>query len=334
MHDMSDYTRNLARKGTPNLYLAANFLEPDDKFRAFLASYAAMRLVDDLTDDNRALGDLPETTKLHIIEELDRFARMFIEKEIDDTLPYANELKFAMVHFDLPGWPFTSLAEAMKFDLHNDRFDTFETFLQYSEGAAVAPASIFMYLASCQYDERGQVTLPGFDIRDAARPLAVFSYLVHILRDFKKDFTAGLRPLIYLDLESSDMFYIREQDMAETVATGEQSYKFTKMVQWYFNRVTRFQVESEHMLADIADKLPEDGAFALNFIYTLYSANAARIADNRYNLVKQDLNLTIEDIESAARMACRRTGVSPANLEERLKAILTEAPAAQISFPR
>jgi len=322
MRTDAEFAHNLARKGTPNLYLAANFLEPDDKFRAFLATYAAMRLVDDLADDARAAGEIPLATKKQISAELDHFADMFRLQRIDDQLPYADDLKLALVRFQIPDWPFTLLAEAMKFDLNNDRFDTLDQFLQYSEGAAVSPAAIFMHLAACTFDDNGQLQMPSFDIHDAARPLAIFSYIVHILRDFKKDFMAGARPLIYIDLETSEMFYVSEEEMARTVTSGRQSLKFTKMIKWYFNRLTWFQVRARLTLDHLAAQLPDDGRFALDFIYELYSATAGKISELHYQIAGDEINLSLIEVRLAAGLAAKRSNISPQQIWHRLEKLI------------
>ncbi len=304
MTNNREFSHNLARKGTPNLYLAANFLEPDDKFRAFLAAYAAMRLADDIVDNTRAAGEMTSERKHQIASEINRFAHMFETRQFDDTLPYAQDIKFALARFEIPSWPFTNLAQAMKFDIENDRFDNFKQFLEYSDGAAVAPASIFMHLAACSFNEdASQLKLPSFDIHEASRPLAIFSYLVHILRDFKKDFTGGESPLIYIDLETTDMFNIDDNELADNANGWNQSLKFTKMVMWFFNRLTEYQVKAEAMLDSIDDKLPPDGRFALRFIYELYSKTAAKISDQQYILVREDLNLTSDEVIEAALKA-------------------------------
>ena len=61
-----------------------------------------------------------------------------------------------------------------------------KAFLEYSEGASVAPASIFVHLNSIS-KVNGKYDNPPFDVKWAATPCAIFSYLVHIIRDFQKD---------------------------------------------------------------------------------------------------------------------------------------------------
>lgn len=315
-------TLSLARKGTPNLYLAANFLEPDDKFRAFLASYAAMRVVDDITDNFRSSEKRPAKEKRLILSHLDDFAEMFINGKFDDSFPYVQELKLALGRFNIPRQPFIRLAESMKFDLENDRFDSFPMFLKYCEGAAVAPAAVFMHLAGSSFDYRGQLQQPAFDIYDAARPLAIFSYMTHILRDFKKDFLAGIKPLVYFDSDTLNTFHVRDNDLSEIVSSRSQTPKFTKMVKWYYHKLSQYQSDSRKKLDNISARLPDDGLFALNFIYFLYCASVDLIIKNGYDLVNGNLDLTGKDIYRAAGSAAEISGQPADPILRRLKALL------------
>ena len=79
-----------------------------------------------------------------------------------------------------------AFAKSMIYDINNDGFPTLKAFLEYSEGASVAPASIFVHLNSISKTD-GNYINPPFDVKWAATPCAIFSYLVHIIRDFQKD---------------------------------------------------------------------------------------------------------------------------------------------------
>lgn len=320
----NEYTHGLARRGTPNLYLGARLFEPEEKFRAFLAAYAAMRLVDDIVDDSRASGALNEALKDKLHSHLDGFAEMIRRGHIDDELPYAKELQLSWRLFQIPPEPFIRLVEAMKFDLENDRFDTHDDFLKYSEGAAVAPGSIFMHLAGSSFNDSNQLIPPRFDIHETARPLAVFSYLVHILRDFKKDFTSGRQPLIYFDTATLGRFNISENDLARIAATGVQSPKFTEMIQWYHDRAADYQRQSEKMLATISPELPPDGRLALNFVYELYTRTRNIIAESDFQVASAAINLTESDIAGCARLAASRSGIAHESVLDRISEILDE----------
>ncbi len=88
--------------------------------------------------------------------------------------------------FRIPVWPLEEFAKSMIYDINNDGFPTLDSFLEYSKGASVAPASIFVHLSGLTR-KNGDYIKPSFDVREAALPCAIFSYLVHIIRDFQKD---------------------------------------------------------------------------------------------------------------------------------------------------
>ncbi len=73
-------------------------------------------------------------------------------------------------------------------DLAERPLQTWADFDNYADGAAVAPAAVFIYILSCRRGPDRSSTLPD-DIspQTSARDLAKFCYLVHILRDLSKD---------------------------------------------------------------------------------------------------------------------------------------------------
>ena len=76
--------------------------------------------------------------------------------------------------------------ESEIYDIHHNGFWTFVEFIDYSESASVAPASVFVHQC-CLKKLNGSIFAPEIDIIEVARPCAIFSYLVHIIRDFQKD---------------------------------------------------------------------------------------------------------------------------------------------------
>lgn len=321
-------SHNPACKCAPNLYLAANFLEPDDKYTAFLAVRSAMDSVDGLANGNQRAGKLTRRVKNQILSKLDRFARMFRNRSFDNSLPYTQDLKLAIARFNIPDWPFAKMAEAMKFNLENDRFESFERLAAFLQDTAAPPASIFFHLAGCSFDERGQLNLPSFDIEAAARPMASFCSLTHILIDCKADFLSDPKPIIYLDLDTTESFHITENHLAEAVHTGKPSLKLTKMIMRYYNQLTEFQTEAEKALCDLIDQLPEDGQFAISFIFEIYSQLTTKISNSRYNLFKDNFDLTPDEIEAAALAAAGRSCISPEQIADRLGALISPKKAA------
>ena len=81
--------------------------------------------------------------------------------------------------------------------MHHDGFRTFDEFLDYAEGASNGPASVFVHL--CCLDKIQDEYFPkDLVISDVARPCAIFSYLVHIIRDFQKDQFNNLNKILFM----------------------------------------------------------------------------------------------------------------------------------------
>ena len=171
-------------KDHPNILIAANFWD-HDRFCAAKICYKFMRAIDDLIDNHKAKNKLiePEERKEFVANVDDWLKMIIISKECN---PLQEELIETIEKFRIPLWPMEAFAKSMIYDINNDGFPTLEAFLEYSGGASVAPASIFVHLNGLQ-KVNGRYENPPFDVKWAATPCAIFSYLVHIIRDFQKD---------------------------------------------------------------------------------------------------------------------------------------------------
>ncbi len=104
----------------------------------------------------------------------------------------------------------------MVYDIDHDGFATLKDFLEYSKGASVAPASIFVHLNSIS--KKTENTCSPFDVREAATPCAIFSYFVHIIRDFQKD---QLNNLNYFSDDLIMKYDLTREQLSE-IAHGEK----------------------------------------------------------------------------------------------------------------
>ncbi len=168
----------------PNILIAARFWD-DRRYHAARVCYKFMRMIDDYIDNRKATGkeisclerEELSTKVHHWIECLDGSAG-------DD--PFYEELSKTIATFRIPLKLFHNFAKSMLYDIDNDAFPTLESFLEYSDGASVAPASIFVHLC-CLEEKNGLYVVPAYDPIELAKPCAIFSYLVHIIRDFQED---------------------------------------------------------------------------------------------------------------------------------------------------
>ncbi len=245
----------------PILDIAARFWEKD-RYEAFKVCYRSMRVIDDLVDFRKASG-----------EELSESEIVLITKQIQDWLEalknnspidsFQGSLLDTMTEFNIPIWPWERLAKAMIYDLNHNGFRTFLIFLRYCEGAAIAPASIFMHLCGLKPDKSNVFT----DIRKAARPLALFSYIVHILRDFQKDQQASLNYFAEDILISED---VTLQDLKDTAEGKIIKPEFRALIGKYHQIGEYYRKMSRTNLDNILPMLSPQYQLSLNVIYGLY----------------------------------------------------------------
>ncbi|MEE8149979.1 MAG: squalene/phytoene synthase family protein [candidate division Zixibacteria bacterium] len=173
----------------PILDIAARFWD-EDRYQAFKVCYRSMREIDDLVDDRKVDGQtFSPAEQISYTENINELIAGLVKTESGGRTQ--RMLSEVIRRYKIPLWPWQRLARAMIYDIKNDGFDSFMTFRRYAEGAAISPASVFMHLCGISQSAQ-ELGLPKFDICKAARPLALFSYLVHIMRDYEKDPTQNL----------------------------------------------------------------------------------------------------------------------------------------------
>jgi phytoene/squalene synthetase len=196
----------------------------------------------------------------------------------------------------------------MIYDIMHEGFKTFNDFLDYSEGAAVAPASVFIHLCGVS-KEKGHYRPPKFDIKEAARPLAIFAYLVHIIRDFQKD-------------QKNNLNYIAVNLMAEnglshaklrTIATkGKINPGFKKLMKKYLNHTENYRQKARNTLDKTTNLLEPRYQLSLEIIYNLYLQIFERIdvASGKFTVdelcpspkeVQERIKLVVDSFENTKR---------------------------------
>lgn len=275
----------------PILDIAARFWE-DDRYEAFKICYRSMRVIDDLVDDRKASGHvMPEIEKEQFGKIIADWLRAFEQKEAYDS--FMRDLLGIKQKFQIPSWPWERLAKAMLYDLDHNGFADFAAFLRYTEGAAIAPGSIFMHLCGVQSDN-GVYSVPPFDVRRAARPLAVFSYLVHIVRDFEKDQKRGLN--YYADDILRDC-RLTVDDLARAAQSGEITPQLRQLMTRYCAMADYYRQKARHQLDLIGPHLTERYRLSLEILYSLYSQIWERIEPVHGEFTASALNPSPEEIQ-------------------------------------
>ncbi len=251
-------------KKHPNILIAARFWD-EERYQAACMCYRFMRTIDDMIDDHKS-----------VYQRIDRATRNKFLKEIYNklrSLKYATEddhgygeILSIFKKFKMPLWPFELFASSMIYDLDHDGFETIESFLDYSQGASVAPASIFVHLC-CLNQKKGKYYKPAWNIREVATPCAMFSYLVHIIRDFQQDQKENLN---YFAEDVIHKYGLTAQDLRTMAMEENYTGAFRNMINEYYQLAGFYKNKTYAMIRLICPYLEPNYQLSLLIIFNLY----------------------------------------------------------------
>ena len=274
----------------PNILIAANFWD-EDRFLAAKTCYRFMRAIDDLIDNYKSEN-----------QEIAEEERELFEKEVKqwinsirdngDADPWKSKLIETTNLFKIPLWTMETFATSMIYDIYHDGFATLETFLDYSRGASIAPASVFVHLcgitkANAEYNE------PVFDVRNAATPCAVFSYIVHIIRDFQKD---QHNNLTYF---ADDLIAKYGLDRLQLKAIGngaEIPQGFRELIREYYQLADEYRLKTQSIIQEVKPLVEPRYQLSLEIIFNLYMMVFERIDPDSGLFTAAELNPTPQEI--------------------------------------
>lgn len=268
----------------PNILIAARFWD-DDRYRAATTCYKFMRKIDDLIDDRKSIGvNISECEKNLFTEQVNEWVQCIRDKKLMDE--EYGEIVDVIHRFDIPLSIFQSFANAMLFDIENDGFKTYTDFVTYAQGASVAPASVFVHLC-CLNDDFSGYAKEGIDPVFLARPCAMFSYLVHIIRDFEVDQKNHLN---YFAADIMEQHGINRATLKHIASTGVPNAAFRKLIRFYYNEALRYKIETEKVMEYIMPSLSIGSKLSLEVIFDLYKMVFERIDPERGVFTKERLN--------------------------------------------
>jgi len=279
----------------PNILIAAHFWEPE-RYEAAKACYKFMRAIDDLIDNYKTEHKSIASTEMVKLE-------MNVNSWINTILlasqnnPEQAELLETVTKFCIPSWPLEAFAKSMIYDIYNDGFPTLQDYLDYAGGASVAPASIFVHLCGLT-KENGKYIPPAFDVRQVATPCAIFSYLVHIIRDFVKDHTHNLNyfPDDLMKKNHLDRSNLMAMANGSTITPG-----FREMIRELYTVADAYRVKTFEVMQEIMPKLEPRSRLSLEIIFDLYLMVFERIDIENGAFTTEELNPTPEEIKERVR---------------------------------
>jgi phytoene/squalene synthetase len=286
-----DFSRILTN---PILDIAARLWD-GDRYHAFKVCYRSMRRIDDLVDHRK------EQNQPISPEEITDFTRALKSwmkavrsgKGSDD---FHREFLGTMEQFVIPFWPWERLVRAMIYDLNHDGFPTLLQFVRYTEGAAIAPASVFMHL--CGLSNSGDyLRPPRYDIRYAARPLALFSYFVHIIRDFQKDQLSNLN---YFADSLLSRCRVDRASLRLAAEDGHIDSAVRDLITSYKSIAEYYRLKARVRMDEIKPFLDPRYQLSYEMIYSLYLQIFERIDPVAGHFTTEELNPPPEEV--AARI--------------------------------
>ena len=275
----------------PILDIAARLWEIE-RYEAFKTCYRSMRAIDDMIDDVKSQGLTPsEAEKKHLASRVNEWVHSIEDRPHNDD--YQRRLAETMERFRIPLRPWRKLAESMIYDIHHDGFATFQDFLTYSEGAAVAPGSVFTLLSGIRKVD-GQYHPPPFDAHEVSRPTALYCYLIHIIRDFQKDQNQNLN---YFSDDLMAEYGLNTKKLRETAAGGKVSTGLRSLMERYVKLAQGYGRESREALEKITPHLEPRYLLSFNVLHSLYDQILERVDVPNGSYTTEELNPSPEEVD-------------------------------------
>lgn len=197
----------------------------------FVSCYAVMRVLDDAVDEQFLAR--PRAARKSGRRAMETFIDRWLDQALAaaagqfraDSKSFEPLLFTALNHFagasQLGMRPWQDLAGAMCGDVGERGLATWDDFESYCQGATVAPASVFIYILACR---AGGGAETRFDLPSPpehyAHDMAIFCYLVHILRDLPVD-AAKDAQLITLPETVLSAARLDKKSLRQAVAAGD-----------------------------------------------------------------------------------------------------------------
>ncbi len=279
----------------PNILIAAHFWE-EEKYQAAKTCYKFMRFIDDLIDNYKSEHTfISSKEKKGLEEDVKEWINSTIQKNKD--LDKTAEVIETISKFKIPLWPLEAFSHSMIYDIHHDGFPTLQAFIDYAAGASVAPASIFVHLCGLK-KVNGEYFAPAFDIKESSTPCAVFSYLVHIIRDFVKDHTHNLN---YFPDDLIKKYDLDREKLLSLANGSDITTGFREMIRELYIVADEYRLKTYAVMQKIKPQLEPRGQLSLEIIFALYMMVFERIDIENGTFTTAELNPTPDEIKEKVR---------------------------------
>ncbi len=302
----------IASKDLNNLYRTSCLFRDRARYWAFCAYYSVMRVVDDRIDNLPTRSGLPlqarEAEHQVVSAWESAVARCYTDQMPTGSTWEACELTEARELFGAftesldvvrpPQFLWSSFFRSMHWDLDHSRFRTWDEFLEYAEGASVAPTTIYLYLIVSQLGTPGGQVPVGFDILSCGRHLGRFAYLGHIVRDLAEDLLLGESGLIYVPLDAMSAFGVTEKVLVSDLHRGRASRNTRMLVSELVKRSRDYLAEGQLLLDPLRGRLGDDCELILALIIATYERVLDKIQSCDFDVMGSRHRLTVSEKEA------------------------------------
>lgn len=284
----------------PNILIAARFWD-NERYCAARTCYRFMRALDDLIDDHKAANKgIADTERSRFEGNVKEWVGM-VRAGLDAS-PFCSDLRDTVERFRIPVWSLEAFAESMLYDVTHDGFSTLDDFIRYSGGASVSPASIFVHLAGLQ-ERDGGYDDPPFDVRRTSEPCAMFSYFVHIIRDFRKD---QLNNLSYFADDIMAKHGLTRRSMHDMAGGAPLTGGFRAMMREYYEITDRYRKATLTVMEEVCPMMEPRYRLSLEIIFDLYLMVFERIDPENGTFSVAELNPTPDETRERVRQVILR----------------------------
>jgi len=275
----------------PNILIAARFWD-EERYQAAKVCYKFMRAIDDLIDNYKTEHiTIAIEDKAQFEREVNTWINTILSAS--QNSPAQTEIIQTVQRFHIPAWPLEAFAKSMIYDVYNDGFTTLQHYLDYASGASVAPASIFVHLCGLK-KENNQYIAPKFDVKQAATPCAIFSYVVHIIRDFVKDHTHNLN---YFPDDLMAKNGLNRENLLAMANGAEITSGFREMIRELYAVADDYRQKTYEVMQSIKPQLEPRSQLSLEIIFSLYLMVFERIDIENGTFTTEELNPTPQEIK-------------------------------------
>jgi 15-cis-phytoene synthase len=246
-------------------FFMASSLLPPEKRQATWALYAFCRTSDDLVDANR--GDASA--------ELEAWRLLTTHSTHNSQDSVALAWQDTRQRYQIPRRYAEQLINGVARDLEPARYESFSELARYCYGVACTVGLMSMHIIGYS----GKEAIP-YAIR-----LGVALQLTNILRDVAEDWHNGR---LYLPLDELQSFGIREEDLAESTASGTYSNRWRAFMMAQIQRNRDLYAEAMPGIG----MLDPDGRFAIAAAAELYRGILDDIEAHDYNVFTRRASLS------------------------------------------